>query len=48
MKKIIEKNVMITLNGKKFFCKCGCNVFTKFKKNIYKCHCCGKEYIGEE
>lgn len=39
-------NTMITVDGKKFRCICGCNVFHKMKKDddIYICNACGSEF----
>lgn len=35
-----------------FVCSCGCNVFSKYVndegKEIYVCHGCDNEYVGEE
>lgn len=37
----------LTVGGKDFFCRCGCNVLYKPNKNdlsIYKCNCCGTTF----
>lgn len=37
-------------SGKRFYCRCGCNVFhkpDKTKLNLYKCNGCRLEYISE-
>lgn len=48
---ILDNNVMVTVAGEPYYCKCGCNVFTKLINGkgdlIYRCHCCGREYEGE-
>lgn len=48
---ILDNNVMVTVAGEPYYCKCGCNVFTKLINGkgdlIYRCHGCGREYEGE-
>ncbi len=43
-----DKDAMVSIGGKSFHCRCGCNVF---KHNIsldqYKCNGCGTVYQGE-
>jgi hypothetical protein len=31
---------MLKINGKRFYCSCGCNVFTKYDKEKYRCNSC--------
>ena len=53
--RLVNKNILITLTTPyehNFVCSCGCNVFSKYVdaegKEIYVCHCCDNEYVGEE
>lgn len=48
---VIEDNTMLTVSGNKFWCDCGCNVFSKIKTDeniVYECHSCKKRYISNE
>jgi len=47
-----KKSTIISIDGKRFACKCGCNVFTKEEKtndgwNIYSCNSCERKYEGQ-
>ena len=53
--KLVNHNILITLTTPyehNFVCSCGCNVFSKYVdaegKEIYVCHGCDNEYVGEE
>lgn len=42
-----KENFTVEVDGKKFFCECGANVFQKYKidnKEIYVCNGCKIEY----
>ena len=43
---IVNKNVMININGRNFHCDCGTDVFTKYDNGTYTCNGCKKEYLG--
>ena len=54
-RKLVNHNILITLTTPyehNFVCSCGCNVFSKYVdaegKEIYVCHGCDNEYVGEE
>ena len=38
------------VDGKMFYCECGCNVFRKLKANSlkYKCNACDAVWVGEK
>ena len=41
------KQRMLKVDGKSFYCSCGCNVFTEYSKEKYKCNSCDTCYESE-
>jgi hypothetical protein len=46
----MNEQVMCFVGGSKrsFYCSCGCNVFTKFEYNRYRCNSCKETYTSDE
>jgi hypothetical protein len=40
-------DAMVKVDGKRFRCECGCNVF-KQRGEKYTCNSCGAKYVGEK
>lgn len=39
-------NILLTVNGKKFRCQCGCNVFHHIDDDaVFICNSCDSEYV---
>jgi hypothetical protein len=43
-RKIVKQNMTIRVEGKRFFCRCGCNVFHEFDDGVLGCNACNTEY----
>jgi len=50
VEKFTPRQKMLLVTGTKayFKCQCGCNVFTEYEKNSYRCNCCDALYGGEK
>lgn len=35
---------MVKVDGKRFFCECGANVFTKCEGDVFRCNGCQRDY----
>lgn len=42
------ESAMVKINGKTFYCACGCNVFTKRPNDHYICNACQTEYESDQ
>jgi hypothetical protein len=49
VKKKRRNNIVITVAGKRFFCRRGCNVFNNPTNDakLYECNSCKVQYKGE-
>jgi uncharacterized Zn-finger protein len=43
-RKIVKQSITIRVEGKRFFCKCGANVFHEFDDGSVGCNACGTVY----
>jgi hypothetical protein len=41
---IVKSSVIIRVEGKRFFCRCGANVFHEFSDGSLGCNACETEY----
>ncbi len=46
-RRIVTQNTMLKVGGRRFYCACGANVFTKWSDDIYDCNGCDLSYKGE-
>lgn len=44
----VGKQVILKISNKTYYCSCGCNVFTEYEKNKYRCNSCNDEFFCEE
>jgi hypothetical protein len=42
---IVKQSVIIRVEGKRFFCRCGANVFHEFDDGSLGCNACEREYV---
>jgi hypothetical protein len=42
--KIVKQNIIVRVEGKRFFCKCGCNVFHEYEDGSIGCNACETVY----
>lgn len=44
---LLDRNVIVKIEGKSFRCPCGCNVFGKYDSGLFECNSCNERYESD-